>query len=170
MSTRKRPATSEISVLRPLSRLGDADRWATIQGGFWQEGYFLLRELGLSWRSAIIATWYSLRKDDRGSLPTVASLAEFLGITDRRVRQVVVKDKLQEWTAWLIFSRLGGERLAEVDRVTFDKAAATDGTAADRRLFYERARVLQQDINLAVSKRTPVMELLAELRRAEDED
>lgn len=152
-----------------LEVLAEAEAWVESQGELWQEGYHFLRARGLRWRDALIATWYSLRRDDRGELPTVQALADFLGISRQRLHEIRVRKNLDEWTGLLTFIRMGGHRLAEVDERTFDAAISAEGSASDRRLYYERARVLRQEIGVGLAADDPLAALLKDLRK-EDED
>lgn len=152
-----------------LNRVAEAEQWIDTRGELWSEGYHFLRARGLRWRDALVATWYSLRKDDRGDIPTVQALADFLGISRQRVHEIRVKGQLDEWTGLLCFIRLGGHKLAEVDEQVYQAAADPDGSATDRRLFYERARVLKQEFGISAGD-DPLAALIKDLRKEEGED
>ena len=129
----------------------------------WEEGYRWLRAQGLKARDAIIAVWLSLATDDRGGLTTQQALADFLGyrrretIYDRRV-----KKGLDEWAERLMILRLRGQRLAQVDERTFQAAASEEGTHQDRRLYYQRAGVLQGRLEVTGDKEAPLPVIIYE--------
>ncbi len=129
-----------------------AESWLEAQESeWWLEDYRLLRQQGWKWKDAFCITWLSLRKGDRGTLPTVESLADWLGISrrwfyNRRAKfdgQPGPGQNLWDVTAeHLQLRRLRGSRLAEVDQVTFEQAASGEkSTARDRELYYKRAGV-----------------------------
>jgi hypothetical protein len=129
-----------------------AERWLEDQASeWWLEDYRVLRQQGWKWKDAFCITWLSLRKGDRGTLPTVESLADWLGISrrwfyNRRAKfdgQPGPGQNLWDVTAeHLQLRRLRGSRLAEVDQVTFEQAASAEkSTARDRELYYKRAGV-----------------------------
>lgn len=115
----------------------------------WEEGYRLLRARGLKVRDAIIAVWLSLASDDRGELTTQEALAEFLGYQRRQtIYERRVKRRLDDWAERLLILRLRGERLAEVDERTFQAAVNEEGSHQDRRLYYQRAGVFQERVEI----------------------
>ena len=159
----------EILHTLQLERVAEAEGWIGKQGELWQDSYHFLRARGLNWRSALIATWYSLKRDDRGELASVQALAEFLGITRQRVHQLIAQHNLGDWVGLLQFIRLGGYRLAEVDERSYQAASGAESSASDRRLYYERAGVLKQQINVGLGD-DPLTALLRDLRKEGSQD
>ena len=136
--------------------LRGAERWLEEQAAdWWLADYRLLRSQGWKWKDAFCIVWVSLRKDDRGKLPTIDALTDWLGVSrrwfyNRRGKfdnQPGPGQNLWELTAeHLQLRRLRGGRLAEVDEVTYSKASHTqDSTARDRELYYKRAGVWQDE-------------------------
>lgn len=133
-----------------------AEQWLESQpAGWWLEDYRYLRGQGWKWKDAFAVVWLSLRKDDRGKLPTVAAMADWLGVSRRWFYSRRSKFDGQPgpgqnlWDVMaeqLQLRRLRGSRLAQVDEVTYDKAATPEiSTARDRELYYKRAGVWQEE-------------------------
>ena len=133
-----------------------AESWLEEQASeWWLADYRFLRAQGWKGKDAFAIVWLSLRKDDRGELPTVEKLTDWLGVSrrwfyNRRGKfdnQPGPGQNLWDVTAeHLQLRRLRGARLAQVDEVTFSKAAAMDeSTARDRELYYKRAGVWQEE-------------------------
>lgn len=142
----------------PASRLTMvlAEQWMTQQPAqWWVEDYRYLRKHGWKWKDALAIVWMSLRRDDRGILPTVDALADWLGMSrqwfySRRAKfdgQPGPGQNLWDVLAeQLQLRRLRGGRLADVDEVTYDVASNPEkSTARDRELYYKRAGVLQDE-------------------------
>lgn len=127
---------------------------------FFLESYLSLRSVGWSWREAFCIGWLSLGRDDRGSLATVGDLCDFLGVSrmwfyEHKARyEHEPAEGLNAWDWWaerLQLARLKGQRLAEVDEAVYNRAVSGDGKAADRELYYRRARVLQSGPDVTVN-------------------
>lgn len=117
-------------------------------GGWFAIAYRYLRyEIGMRPGHAFLASWLSVRKDDRGSLHTYEDVANMLGVTRKTLHHWKIKYKLEESAEQLRIMRMRGDRIGEVDWAVYQAAInPTDGKAADRRLFYERAGVLNDQL------------------------
>lgn len=155
---------------------GEAEGWLRelvgedAQGQFFAEGYLLLRASGWLWREAFCIAWLSLGRDDRGELGTVGELCGFLGVSRMWFYEHKARydnepvQGLNAWEWWaerLQLGRLRGQRLADVDEATYQRAASMGGKAADRELFYKRAGVLVQrsEVTATVGQVVDVAEL-----------
>jgi len=113
----------------------------------WFDGYLFLRAKGVKGHDALLATWLSLGKDDRGEINSRENFARLVG----RSRATTYlwegrRPQIRRWAELLQVMRLRGSRLAEVDEATF--MAAVRGGAADRKLYYQRAGVWEEDVGL----------------------
>jgi len=112
----------------------------------WVDGYLQLRQQGVAYRDAVLATWLSLRRDDRGGIKTRDDLANLLGVSRVTTYQWEARrPEIREYVERLHIARLRGERMAEVDEATYQAAVAADSSAADRKLFYQRAGVWDEN-------------------------
>jgi transcriptional regulator with XRE-family HTH domain len=108
----------------------------------WTEGYWILRRRGVPHRDAMLAVWLSLSKDDRGVIGTREELANVMGVSRATTYDWEAKrPEIRRWAEFLQVLRMRGNRLAEVDEKTYDVAVSEDSSAADRKLFYQRAGV-----------------------------
>lgn len=123
--------------------VGELRAWLEVHASApWLEGYLFLRAQGVRHRDAMLATWLSLATDDRGDIPTREAFAELMGVS--RAATYTWESRRPEIRVWaekLQVLRLRGSRLAEVDERTYEAAAGADGSAADRKLYYQRAGV-----------------------------
>ena len=104
---------------------------------FW-EVYRGLRAQGYKTLDAIVGAWQATGAKGRGSLRTLKSLAEALGVNRHTVYRA--KERTEKIVGGLVMSWLL-ERVPDVDEALYRAALSLDGTAADRKLFYQRARV-----------------------------
>lgn len=155
-------------VAEPLDvRPGDVEGWADALGGWFEEAYRTMRSFGYRPRPAFICAWLSCSRDDRGTLQRVSALADFLGIARQSVYKIIARNKLREWAEQLRMFHLRGDGLGEIDARTYTAAAAPDSSAADRKLYYERAGVMKQDIRVGMlQEETALTDWLKELRGA----
>lgn len=155
----------EVDVERERALAGEAEQWLeTLRpgggAGFFLDSYLSLRSVGWAWREAFCIAWLSLGRDDRGGLATVGDLCDFLGVSrmwfyEHKARyEHEPAEGLNAWDWWaerLQLARLRGQRLAEVDEAVYQRAVSEEGKAADRELFYRRARVLQSGPEVTVN-------------------
>jgi hypothetical protein len=113
----------------------------------WVEGYLYLRTVhGASPHDAMLAVWMSVASYDRGDLKSRDDFSAFIGVSRAVTYQWERRrPQIREWVEELQFMRLHGARLAEVDERTYLAAIGTDGSASDRKLYYERANVLKAE-------------------------
>lgn len=115
----------------------------------WLEGYLFLRGQGVRYRDAMLATWLSLSRDDRGGVPTRNDFANVMGVVRATTYQWESRrPEIRQWAELLQVLRLRGSRLAQVDERTYEAAAAEGGSAADRKLYYQRAGVWEEEQRL----------------------
>lgn len=122
----------------------------------WLDGYMTLTSRGVPYREAMLAVWLSLSKDDRGSLKTRDDFARFMGVSRQvtyqwewgHVKRGKGESRVRQYAELLQVMRMRGERLAEVDEVTYKKAVRRGSTVSDRTLYYQRAGVWKQAIDL----------------------
>ena len=110
----------------------------------WYEGYWLLRARGVRFRYAALAVWLSLRSDDRGEIQTRSDFANLMGVGRRTTYDWEKRQPVRKWEEMLRLLRLRGSRLAEVDEQTYQAAISEKGGSSDRRLYYQRAGVLDE--------------------------
>jgi len=115
----------------------------------WLDGYLWLRGRGVRYRDAMLATWLSLRRDDRGDVATRSDFARLMGVQ----RSTTYcwegrRPEIRQWAELLQVMRMRGARLAEVDERSYSSAAGDKSTAADRKLYYQRAGVWEEDLGL----------------------
>jgi len=124
------------------------ERWlASDAPPAWLDGYLFLRAKGVRYRDAMLATWLSLGKDDRGEVHSREDFAHVMGVSRATTYAWEGRrPQIRRWAELLQVMRLRGSRLAEVDEATF--LAAKGGTAADRKLYYQRAGVWEEDLGL----------------------
>lgn len=119
----------------------------------WSEGYLYLRSVRHARpHDAMLAVWLSVASDDRGDLTSRDNFAACIGVS----RQVTYqwesrRPEIRAWAEELQFMRMHGARLAEVDERTYLAASSEDGSASDRKLFYERAGVLKAEAKLQLT-------------------
>lgn len=133
---------------RPLA---DVDAWInTAAPASWEDGYRFLRARGVRYRYAMLAAWLSCGSDDRGDLGTRADFADFMGVSRSTTYQWEERQPVREWAEMLRVMRLRGARLAEVDERTYLSAAGETSSAADRKLYYQRAGVWEDQQRLTL--------------------
>ncbi len=114
----------------------------------WKAGYDFLRARGVRHRYAALAVWLSLSRDDRGEIKTRDDFAKLMGVSRQTTYQWEERQPVREWAAVLQVMRLRGSRLADVDWATYQRAIGEDTTAADRRLYYQRAGVWEERVGV----------------------
>jgi len=118
----------------------------------WLDGYLWLRGRGVRYRDAMLATWLSLAKDDRGSIATRDDFARVMGVARATTYDWEGRrPEIRQWAELLQVMRMRGMRLAEVDERTYEAAAGKEGrstTAADRKLYYQRAGVWEEELGV----------------------
>ena len=133
--------------------LAQLERWLREEASpDWLDGYLWLRGRGVRYRDAMLATWLSLRKDDRGELGTREDFARLMGVSRAATYAWEGKrPEIRQWAELLQVIRMRGARLAEVDERTYLAAvAACKSTAADRKLYYQRAGVWEEELGVAL--------------------
>jgi len=146
--------TKQASFLgdEPVQRVTLTALEAWLQGEAppaWLEGYLFLRSRGVRYRDAMLATWLSLATDDRGDIATREDFARLMGVSRATTYQWESRrPKIHDWAELLRLMRLRGARLAEVDERTYRAAVAADSSASDRKLYYQRAGVWDEEATL----------------------
>lgn len=104
---------------------------------FW-ESYAQIRQRGYECRHAAVGAWLAIGNRSRGKTATQEQMGEMLGYSRRQVQRIagelgaLVNEIRMQW--WQ-------DRIPDVDDATYHAATGMDGTAADRKLAYQRARV-----------------------------
>jgi hypothetical protein len=113
----------------------------------WIEGYLYLRSVcKASPHDAMLAVWLSVASYDRGNLKSRDDFSAFIGVSRAVTYQWERRrPQIREWVEELQFMRLHGAHLAEVDERTYLAAIGKEGSASDRKLYYERAGVLKTE-------------------------
>lgn len=114
----------------------------------WKEGYDFLKSRGVRHRYAALAVWLSLSSDDRGDIQTRDDFARLMGVSRSTTYDWEKKQPVREWAEKLQVMRLRGARLAEVDERTFLAATSVEGSASDRKLYYQRAGVWEDRVGV----------------------
>lgn len=142
------------------------ETWTTTVGGRFEEAYRYLRATTqFDPPVSFLGAWLSLNKDDRGELPSWDSLANFLAVSLRCLYTYRTEFQLDEWAAQLRLMELHGYQLGEVDRITYIAAVDPESPVDARRLYYQRAGVLGQDITVHTrSQKEKLHDWLSELR------
>ena len=120
------------------------------QMAMWVDGYQALRALGVRHYYASLAVWLSLSRDDRGEVRTREDFARLMGVSRSTTYQWEERKPIREWAEWLRLRRLCGHRLAEVDERTYLAAAGEDSSASDRKLYYQRSGVWEDQSRLTL--------------------
>ena len=122
----------------PLHERALVQRFAALKLNprFW-EAYRTLRGLGNRALDCVVGAWLATGAKGRGELRTLKSLAEALGKDRTTVYRA--SDRMRNVAGGLAMSWLA-ERVPDVDEATYHAAISAEGTAADRKLFYQRAR------------------------------
>jgi hypothetical protein len=146
--------------------------WVEQVGGRFQEAFYILRAVtDFDPRSCLVGAWLSLSKDDRGELDTQEKLANFLGVRRQSIYRWRMNDDLDEWAVLLRRMFLQGEQLGEVDRVMYQQAIDPEAPIDSRRLYYQRAGVLPQEIKIEdQTEKKRWSEWLKKLQEPVDED
>ena len=117
----------------------------------WLEGYLLLRAQGVRYRDAMLATWLSLSTDDRGDVPTREEFANLMGVARATTYQWEGRrPAIRDYAEMLRVIRLRGAKLAEIDQRSFEAAVDAESNASDRKLYYQRAGVWDDESTLRV--------------------
>lgn len=117
----------------------------------WMEGYLLLRAQSVRYRDAMLATWLSLSTDDRGDVRTREDLANLMGVARATTYQWEGRrPAIRDYAEMLRVMRLRGAKLAEVDQRSYNAAVAIESSASDRKLYYQRAGVWDDESTLHV--------------------
>jgi hypothetical protein len=150
--------------------LGDCEAWTEYEGGRFSEAYQYLRAVTkFAPGRCFVGAWMSLDKDDRGKLKTWGDLADWLGVNRTTCYRWRIENRLDDWAAQLRLMQLQGDKLGEVDRITYKKAASEDSTVEERRLFYQRAGAIGQEVTVKdQTQREVLTQWLSELRDLED--
>ena len=151
----------------PELEFGHIENWVNSVNGRFEEAYRYLRGV-TNFRPAVcfVGAWMSLSNDDRGeSLHTWTLLANWLGVSRTTLYNWRGEFSLDDWAAQLRLMELHGEQLGEVDRVTYLQAIDMKSPVDARRLYYQRAGVLGQDVTIHDKTQKEKMdEWLKELR------
>jgi len=160
-----------IQIAEPLDvRPGDVEAWVDAAGGRFEEAYRYMRT-ATGWRPGpcFVAAWLSLHKDDRGELATFGKLAEWLGVSRQTVYKWRGTYRLDEWAEQMRLLALRGDKLGNVDRVTYEQAIKGESPVDARRLYYQRVGVLGQELTIYDQTEKQRLESwLEDLRRVEE--
>ena len=104
---------------------------------FW-ENYRGMRAMGHRPMDSIVGAWLSTGAKGRGELRTLKALAESLGKSRKAIYRVA--DRMKSVAMGMAMSWLAA-RVPDVDEAVYSAAISMEGTSADRKLFYQRARV-----------------------------
>ena len=146
--------------------------WIDHEGGRFEEAYYYLRAT-TRFKSGVcfVGAWLSLSEDDRGDLDGVGKLANWLGISRWTVNAWRVDFLLDDWAEQLRLMQLHGLQLGKVDEVTYKQAIKPESPVDARRLYYQRAGVLGQEITLHTrTQKEKMAEWLQALRDEGDDD
>jgi len=117
----------------------------------WLDGYLFLKARGVRYRDAMLAVWLSLRTDDRGEVRTRGDFARLMGVARATTYGWEGRrPEIRQWAELLQVMRMRGMRLAEVDERTYWAAVDEEGSATDRKLYYQRAGVWEDMQRLRV--------------------
>lgn len=126
--------------------LAEIAAWVEQAPEAWMEEFAFLRAKKVHYKHALLAVWLSLSKDDRGEVKTRDDLAKVLGVAKQTTYDWEHKHpEIAEYAELLLLRRMRGSRLAEVDEMTYQAAAAEAGTHNDRKLYYKRAGVWDEN-------------------------
>ena len=159
-------------ALKEMQRPTQLDQWTVEKGGRFEEAYRYLRAtVGMPSEVAFVCAWMSLSRDDRGEdLRTWTQLENWLCVSRESIYKWRNDYLLDEWAEQLRLLALRGQPLGEVDRVTYLQAIDPSAPVEARRLFYQRAGVLGQDITVHdKTQKEKLDDWLLELRQM-DED
>lgn len=161
----------ENEILERLKQQGVGEGLEEGVGNRFEEVYgWLKAATNMPFGPCVYGAWLSLSKDDRGSLKYQHHVASFLGVERTILWEWRIKYNLDAWAEEIRRLWLRGERLGEVDRVAFQQAIDPTAPVDSRRLFYQRAGVLPQEVTLQDrTARQKLDEWLRDLRNAEDE-
>ena len=163
---------SELELVPPIDvEPGDVDQWVDSSGGWFEQAYRYMRSTtGLRPGPCFVCAWMSVSKDDRAPLDTWTALADWLGFARQTLYAWRSRYKLDEWAEQLRMVRMRGDRLGQVDERTYKEAVSEEGSVAARRLYYERAGVLDNHVTVEDRrKQDRLSDWLEELREAGEE-
>lgn len=118
----------------------DKLRTAGFTPRFW-ECYERLRGQRYPVEQALAGAWYSLGIRARGQYTTVAAFAELIERSRQTVQNWLKTESELRAAAIALRSEYWTDRIQDIDEATFNAAISSDGTAADRKLAYQRAGV-----------------------------
>jgi len=124
------------------------EQWMEAEASAWLDGYRFLRAQGVRHRYALLAVWLSVSGDDRGDIKTRGDLADLMAVSRATTYGWEAKQPVQKWAELLRLRRMCGARLAEVDERTYGKAIDEESSASDRKLYYQRAGVWEDERRL----------------------
>lgn len=130
--------------------LVELERWMREEApSGWLDGYLFLRARGVRYRDAMLATWLSLRTDDRGDVRTRDDFARLMGVARATTYGWEGRrPEIRQWAELLQVMRMRGARLAEIDERTFEAAVGEESSASDRKLYYQRAGVWEESVGV----------------------
>jgi DNA-binding XRE family transcriptional regulator len=96
----------------------------------------------------MLAVWLSVASYDRGEVKTRADLADLMSVSRQTTYGWEAKQPVREWAELLRLRRMRGSHLAEVDERTYVKAIGEESSASDRKLYYQRAGVWEDEQRL----------------------
>lgn len=159
-------------ALAAMPKESGIDKWMEKTGGRFEEAYHHMRALtGFSPEVCMLGAWMSLGADDRGEkLRHWSDITAWLSTTRPTISRWRSDYRLDEWAEQLRLIELRGQPLGEVDRVTYLQAVDPNAPVDARRLFYQRAGVLGQDITVHdTTQKEKLTGWLSELREIEAE-
>ncbi len=144
----------EIAPARERVLLAELLRWMKEEASpAWLEGYLFLKARGVRYRDAMLAVWLSLAKDDRGEVETREEFARLMGVARATTYGWEARrPEIRQWAELLQVMRMRGMRLAEVDERTYWAAVNEEGSATDRKLYYQRAGVWEESVGVMLQE------------------
>lgn len=133
------------AALRALPRLEQEMVARLREGGpsqrFW-ECFESLRVQGFSVRQAAIGAWHATGRANRGKFVSAQSFAhDVLGISRQALHKQIAEGSALRMQADGLREAFWGDKVSDLDVSAYMAAVGIGGTAADRKLAYQRAEV-----------------------------
>lgn len=141
----------EVPEVSPKKTQAQAERALLRRKPAWRAGYeyLMTTKPGARYYDVLLAVWLSCTKSDRGDLATQERFADFIGVSRAVTYQWLDRrPEIKEWARELVELRFDASTIGEVDTRLIQKAKSTDSTPQWVRLFYQRAQVLKEELDL----------------------